>query len=420
MGGSDSGGGVSGGGERGTRTVHRALVAGLLGSGGDGRPAKRLRQLLFLTVLLTVVLAVVVLSSLIFTLSGGRAMSVLAVAFVTSGAALVVGSLVGFLFGVPRALSATEAADSAAGAAGGGPRYAPNTRLEEISDWLTKIIVGVSLVEARQIAAGVEGMAAYVGPALGGGRTAEVFALGLLLFSAVNGFLLCYLSTRLLLRKELVYAETDHVRAAVHDAITQTLDANAAAMDVVLEQLTGAAGSVDYPRLRAAVEAASGATRVEVFNQARLRRQSAWRSGNADAVARTIPVFRALIDSDTERRYHRNFGQLGFALKDCAPADHLNAAEALSEAIEIRDRVGNPGHRDYEFNRAMCRIALDPDFAAGRPSADAVRGRVVADLHAAVASPFWSDVLAREAAQDTAVGRWLARNSLTVDALRQP
>ena len=51
---------------------------------------------------------------------------------------------------------------------------------------------------------------------------------------------------------------------------------------------------------------------------------------------RTIPIFRALITSDTEKRYHANFAQLGFALKDQRKPAWSEAEEALSRAIAIR------------------------------------------------------------------------------------
>ncbi|MGH8570238.1 MAG: hypothetical protein ACREXU_20090, partial [Gammaproteobacteria bacterium] len=76
------------------------------------------------------------------------------------------GFLVGFLFGIPRVLQSDNpppsAADTGAGASGkpqdpgggaavGQAGYAQrvNTNLEQISDWLTKIIVGLGLVELR-------------------------------------------------------------------------------------------------------------------------------------------------------------------------------------------------------------------------------------------------------------------------------
>ncbi|MBY3206429.1 hypothetical protein [Rhizobium laguerreae] len=70
-------------------------------------------------------------------------------------------------------------------------------------------------------------------------------------------------------------------------------------------------------------------------------------------------MFQALTAVDNQQRFHRNYGELGFALKDQSQPDWAAAESALSKAIEIRDRLGAPGFGEYEFNRAICRIHLD-------------------------------------------------------------
>ncbi len=86
---------------------------------------------------------------------------------------------------------------------------------------------------------------------------------------------------------------------------------------------------------------------------------------------RTIPVFRALIASDPEGRFHRNHGQLGFALKDKEPPDWREAEAELTNAIMIRGDPNVEGYWLYELNRAICRIKLDDLFKEGKPSTPA-------------------------------------------------
>lgn len=60
-----------------------------------------------------------------------------------------VGSLLGFLFGMPR--SAVAASTNEENDSNSALPYRPSTNLEQVSDWLTKILIGVGLVELSQI-----------------------------------------------------------------------------------------------------------------------------------------------------------------------------------------------------------------------------------------------------------------------------
>ena len=118
-----------------------------------------------------------------------------------TGCAWSVGALVGFLFGIPRTLSSP--ADELAGADRGPDlvRYRVNTNLEQISDWLTKILVGVGLAELHRLPAALRGASDYFAAALGATAPGEFsgFVLALLVYFSVVGFMTGYLGTRVLL-----------------------------------------------------------------------------------------------------------------------------------------------------------------------------------------------------------------------------
>jgi hypothetical protein len=128
---------------------------------------------------------------------------------------LALGTLTGFLFCLPRIRQGepadrdtnnsnpTDANDPAK------PKPAParstdgygldiNTNLEQISDWLSKIIVGLGLVELRQIPGHLVELSDYIAKDMGD-PSARAFACGLVLFFAVCGFLYGYLYMRLIL-----------------------------------------------------------------------------------------------------------------------------------------------------------------------------------------------------------------------------
>jgi hypothetical protein len=114
-----------------------------------------------------------------------------------AGAATLVGSILGFLFGVPRKNPELKDSLEPVSAEKSRALYQPNTNLEQISDWLTKIIVGIGLVELRNIIDFFRDIGTYCGPAFGGHPAGEIIAVSIAvhytLVGFIQGFLLAYL-----------------------------------------------------------------------------------------------------------------------------------------------------------------------------------------------------------------------------------
>jgi tetratricopeptide (TPR) repeat protein len=114
-------------------------------------------------------------------------------------ACLALGSIAGFLFAIPRVAkrkpSAGEEENSEPSASERGFGLGINTNLEEISDWLTKILVGLGLVELRSLPTYIERAGYYV--AQGIGAKEQSVASGLILYFLGLGFLSGYLLTRM-------------------------------------------------------------------------------------------------------------------------------------------------------------------------------------------------------------------------------
>jgi hypothetical protein len=96
----------------------------------------------------------------------------------------------------PQGTPGTGSQDSAAN----GGSFRVNTNLEEISDWLTKIIVGVTLTELRPLIARLKQAATLIAGSLGGDSRTS-FAYAVMVYFTVSGFLGGYLLTRLYLQK---------------------------------------------------------------------------------------------------------------------------------------------------------------------------------------------------------------------------
>lgn len=121
---------------------------------------------------------------------------------------LSVGAVPGFLFGIPKVLQrASEASEVQPGKPGAYSQLV-NTNLEQVSDWLTKILLGAGLVQLQEMPAAVMRAADYVANGLGNG-TSPSFAAALIVLFTIEGFLVGYLCTRLLLARAFRQADMD-------------------------------------------------------------------------------------------------------------------------------------------------------------------------------------------------------------------
>ena len=126
-------------------------------------------------------------------------------------AAGLAGALLGFIFGIPRPISAPQAPPAAAGGAAPPPgvdhrqaakAWELSTNLTQISDWLTKIVVGVSLVEAKNVLAEFQTISATAADWLFGMRHGSpALIAAVIVGGAVFGFLFAYLYTELIISR---------------------------------------------------------------------------------------------------------------------------------------------------------------------------------------------------------------------------
>ncbi len=146
---------------------------------------------------------------------------VFCVALLWSLAFTALGGLVGFLFGIPRVLqgdnpaSVNNSATIAAPLSSSqippnapvniGYRQQVNTNLEQISDWLTKILVGVGLIKFEEIWRWIDTVATKI--AEGIGQSNQPFAAALIIYFCIVGFMGNYLLTRIWLAPVLAISD---------------------------------------------------------------------------------------------------------------------------------------------------------------------------------------------------------------------
>jgi hypothetical protein len=116
-----------------------------------------------------------------------------------AGGAFVSGALVGLLFGIPR--TPQSAADDASP---GSKFLATNSNLIQVSDWLTKVLLGASLTQVTKSPAALASFGDHYGAEVGG----PTLAVFLLMHFLVTGFLSGYLFTRVFLQHAFHRADT--------------------------------------------------------------------------------------------------------------------------------------------------------------------------------------------------------------------
>jgi hypothetical protein len=307
-----------------------------------------------------------------------------------ASAAAVAAGLIGFIFGVPYysrdgapGPQPNAAAERLGDVEVAPSTYRPNTSLEQISDWLTKMLVGAGLVEIKSAPHILRRLVGYLAPALGGGDRADVFVLGVLVFFAVCGFLFGFLWARLYLRRWFSDADRDlvtklskfqmdgHAIALAMQQINRSPDEDPAS-EAILHKAFAKASAAAKAQIFALAQAASNETGAENYD---VKNQSA------------VSILRALIADDKRKADHKYYSELSYALTRARAPDHAAGEAVMTEAINRRNAGRLKGWRYYEFRRARDRIMQDENFRQGRASDLKVAEGILADLDVAFKDP---------------------------------
>ncbi|MEO1640972.1 MAG: hypothetical protein AAFU41_17180 [Pseudomonadota bacterium] len=293
-----------------------------------------------------------------------------------SGAA---GAFLGFLFGIPRSQQGEAIPDSATGEV--RRNYSENTNLEQISDWLTKIIVGLTLVQYEAVVDTLKKIGAAYGPLILDHDNSSAAAMAIIIYFFMASLLFVYLWTRIyveaLFKRQSVLLENElkTLIDAEKESIATADDEALQLADEFLDQKSDPTNQ-KFANIEETVAAASAVARNIIFERTRETRREAWQKGQTDLVAKTIPIFQGLIAAPGGEK-HRHYGQLGYAIVKSPTPDWQAAKTALETALRLRgEDVQTSGTGYYEFNLAIVLIALDKNFQAGKKSDPAVKDRV--------------------------------------------
>lgn len=138
----------------------------------------------------------------------------LGTALLWSAGCFAPGFLLGFLFGIPPVIQQAEIADKSR------PRLGVNTNLNQIGDWLTKMLVGVTLVQLGDLPKRIADAAYFISGGIGG---QQFVSLGgaILIYFVSTGFLSGYVWAVLHFGKDFRQAVAE--TAGLFDKVAQTI-----------------------------------------------------------------------------------------------------------------------------------------------------------------------------------------------------
>ena len=278
-----------------------------------------------------------------------------------AGAAAAAGALFGFVFGIPRSMEpasraavAVVAAAKPADAAASRAAMGVNTNLERISDWLTTLLIGATLVQIKDIAAWVSGLGKNL-LATGPAANEAIVPIIVIYFFAL-AFLGVYLITRLYLTSALgllgmsaggprfetdpaaakAAADAEAAKAAADLAAKTAADAEAAKAAADLAAKTAA--DAEAAKTAADLAAAKTAPDIAVLKQ---QLSAALASSEPDALPTAITAY-------------DNFVSTGANADD--PELNANVVRILAKQM----RTTATTERAADLTAALAKAAADP------------------------------------------------------------
>ncbi len=327
-----------------------------------------------------------------------------AAAVFISGCSLLIGVFLGFIFGIPRSVQQNSDGNPNSDAQAKPYSWVENTNLEQISDWLTKIIVGITLVQFDKIANMLGEVSIQYSSIFSSSENTNI-AQAVILFFVLSGFLSSYLWTRIFMKSELQRGDQklQEMLVNVVEKQDKQYQIDAQALRMSDEQLNANDTSgVDNEKLKLSITKCSTLVGQQIFQTTRDFRRLYWKSEPA-RIERTVPIFEALLERDDEHHYWIML-QLAYALKDMPNPDFKRAIELLNGAIEKRGTPRNNRSYIAEYNRAVCKIKMDIQFRQKKESEASVKDEILADLKVGQR--------ALDINEDPSVQRWIQINKV--------
>ncbi|MEA5511943.1 hypothetical protein VB715_19395 [Crocosphaera sp. UHCC 0190] len=135
----------------------------------------KIQQIISKSAPLILIIFPLIVITIYYLFSNQKEQGILAIIIAFSSFAL--GGLIGFLFGIPRYFNEKKSYNSSSQSSENSQsrsnqiNYRSNTNLEQISDWLTKILVGVGLTQLPALHQNIQEIVKYLVENLASGQS---------------------------------------------------------------------------------------------------------------------------------------------------------------------------------------------------------------------------------------------------------
>ena len=355
------------------------------------------------------------------------------VSVLIAGTSLLIGGFTGFLFGIPRTLQDLDHSDNSQDKQFS---YRVNTNLEQISDWLTKILVGVGLTQLSSVPSNLEKLSIFLNKTLATNedQNAGIYAVVVILYFLVCGFLVGYLATRLLITTAFARADNEalnEIEKRIDNKLTDTTEKIEKTLTTTQRQIENNAKAialvdlylestdrkeVSIKDIRKVIQEASSSIKQKIFSQVQEIRKNNWdKEEDKEQIDHVVHILQILLEDKSEDTFEKIpedklWAELGYAVKDKEHPNWKESANYLQKAIDLRGSWRDEGHRMYEFNRAYSLLDLENDFHGNKNNSNNEKRKAIINCIVIAVS---RKKLRRIVSNNKVFQEWIKLNSVT-------
>lgn len=172
-------------------------------------------------------------------------------------------------------------------------------------------------------------------------------------------------------------------------------------------------------KLKSLMKSSSKQIKTIAFDKAKSLRKAHANLIEGELAKKIVAILDTIIETDadiTDDEVHAEIAYTIINKNEPTEEDCERAIDELNNAIEIRDKNGRKKNFTYEYNRAICRIMKDNNFANNKQSDDVNAGLIFSDINKAKRFNYWKNLINdksyKEKGKNAKLFEWLELNKI--------